>query len=313
MKLLTKHKYTLLLSMVVMSLFSFMSVAEQEDYWYFYSGQEIHWKAQPDVFVFRTKQHDQYTGVIASNAVEATTFRNDNPDRLNILFFKWASSQADRDAAIQAVKNDTSFEAEFPAMTMVPTVPYTENLWYFANDLVMVTFKSDSLANANVARMEQQYNLQTYSSPVGLAGGNYSYIFRFSPTTNNNGLVLARALYANEHDILESAEPNLVKIYRDPVDTTVTGVPAQAQEKEQFYVVNEEDNNLRVYFKLHPRTEALTLKIYDLFGRQLYAQTTSTSDNRIKVGISSLSPGLYFASLESSNGKSLFVTKFRKL
>src|ERR1700722_5244053 len=114
-----KYRYALLVIplMMVGGLFSFMSMQEQSDYWYFYDGQEMHWKVQPDVFVFRTKSHTQYTGALDSNIVASTLFRSDNPDKINLIFFKAGASPSAISEVEQEVVNDTGFESSFPAIT----------------------------------------------------------------------------------------------------------------------------------------------------------------------------------------------------
>ena len=297
----------------MLGLFSFMSMEEQNGLWYFTGGQEITWSPQPDVYVFRTLAHGQYAGTIDTTVVANTLFRSDNPDKINIFFFRSGASAAAIAAVEQSVKNDPSFETDFPAITMVPNADYSQNLWYFADDLVLITFKTDSIALANADRIAQKYNMQQFDSPAGIAGGSYTYIFRFQPNnTYPDGLVLSRTIYINEGPLLSGSEPNLVKVYSQP-STTTTGIQATADEKEQFYVVNDGENTLRVYYRLYSANNNNTLRVYDMFGRQLYAKSTQSTANQVLVDISSFSAGLYFASMEDATGKPLYTRKFRKL
>ena len=196
---------------------------------------------------------------------------------------------------------------------MVPSAAYSENLWYFANDLVMVTFISDSLASANAGRIATKYGLTQFSVPAGIAGGNYTYIYSFTPnSTHPTGLELSRTIYINENTVVSDVEPNLVKIYSQPQTTTTTGITAPVNEREQFYVVNDGENTLRVYFQLHSVNENLSVRVYDMFGRRLANQRVSSAGNQVQIDISILSSGIYFASLEDSNGKPLFTRKFKK-
>ena len=310
-----KLRYHFVLGTLMLGLFSFMSLEEMADYWYYYNGQEIHWKPQADVFAFRTKTHTQYAGILDTNIIETSTFRADNPDKINIICFKSGLPSNVTDALKNEIRNDAGFEAEFPAITMVPTAKYSESLWYFANDMVMLTYKTDSIGRAHNSRIAAQYGLQQINNPVGIAGGSYTYIFRFVPSARYaSGIDMVRNIYMNESSNLDGAEPNLVKVYlQPPVNTGVQNTSVSVDDRGQLYVVNENESVLRAFYNMNPKAGNNYLRIYDFFGRLLYTKTIEPGNGNLQIPIDAYSPGIYFASLEDSNGKPIYTQKFKKM
>jgi uncharacterized protein YneR len=313
LKILTKYKYPLMLTLGLSVLSGFISQEQQSSLYWYYNGQELRWSAQPDVFVFRMKDHKAFIGPVDEAIVEATEFRNDDPDKLNIFFFRNGTSQSEINGIIAQVKETAGFEAEFPAITMLPAAAYTENMWYFANDRLIVQFRSDSLARAHVTAFKQRYSLVQTNDVSNLpAGGIYAYIFQFTPGTGyQNVLELTQTIYQQDSSFVLSAEPNLVKIYRQPVSgVTSTADEQNATFEEEFYVVNDREQTLQAYFKLKP--QQLNFSAYDIFGRQVYIQKVPAGEKHIDLDISTFSPGIYFACMEDANGQPLYVRKFRK-
>ncbi|MDX2001667.1 MAG: T9SS type A sorting domain-containing protein [Chitinophagales bacterium] len=312
MKELLKYKFPIALTLCFTLFSAFMGQGEDKLAWY-YDGSVMEWQVQPDVFAFRMKNHGQYEQAYDPQIVEASIFRQHNEDKINLVFFNAASSPTQRRAIIEGITSNAAFEASFPSITMAPEAVYTENLWYFANDKILVKFKNDSIARAYLDDLKLRYALtQVNDLPANGSLDAFTFIFRFQPNElYSNAIILSRTMFVQDSSILSSVEPNLVKVYSQPVIST--GGTADIDVREAaFYVVNDHNLNLIICSKKNGLNSIERVTVYDLFGRELYTHPLTTDNERNEVDISNYSSGIYFACLEDVNRKAISTRKFKK-
>lgn len=289
-----------------------------EDPFYYANGEKLYWQTQYDMYAFRTVGDLRFNAGYDSSVVDRIEFRGNYPDKLNLLFFSPNSSNWQRLQVIDDIQNHITFNREFPVVTMFDNTPSEEGLWYVADDLIMVMFKNDSIAQAHLPRILDEYGLNQINDPSNLpAGGTYAYILKWDTRDLNiiNSVELSRQMYERDSAVLWSVEPNLIRGYEpvwvEDTDTMSTSSPSLHSESSAatLYVVSQGDV-LNVYFKT--REPQYLVRVYDLFGRMLIQRHQTANDTQADINTSHLSGGIYFATLETNNGEPFATVKFLK-
>lgn len=302
-------------AIIVTMAFAFTNSAE--DPYYYANGEKLYWRPQYDVYAFRTVGEDSFKGVLDSTVVDRIDYRSNYPDKLHLVFFSPNSSNWQRLQVIDDIERDIAHAKTFPVVTMFENTPADAGLWYVADDLIMVMFKNDSLRQAHLPRILQQYHLSQVNDPSNLPlGGTYAYILQWDvrDTSISNSVELSRLMYEQDSAVLWSAEPNLIRGY-EPTwiddNNTTTGTPNLDSESTAatLYVVNQ-GSMLNVYFKA--TVPHFHFRMYDLFGRLLTERHLAEADTRVDINLSHLSAGVYFGTLETTDGKPFATVKFMR-
>jgi hypothetical protein len=293
--------------------------AESTDPFYYANGQKIYWQTQYDMYAFRTADDDTFKGVLDSTVVDRVEFRGNYPDKLHLVYFSRNSSNWQRLQIVDDIEHDAAFIRSFPVVTMFDNTPSEAGLWYVADDMLMVMFKNDSIRQANLPRILDEYHLTQINDPSQLpSGGIYAYIFKWdvSDTAIVNSIELSREMFERDSTVLWSVEPNLIRGY-EPVwlednDTTDTTTDVYDLDSESatptFYVFNQGGQTLQAHFQV--KESRYYFRVYDLFGRLLVERHLSSETTSANININHLTRGIYFSTLETLDGKPFATVKF---
>jgi len=304
-------------AIIVTAAFAFRS--ESNDPFYYANGQKLYWQFQYDMYAFRTVDDDTFKQILDTAVVDRVDFRSGYPDKLHLVFFSRNSSNWQRLQVIDDIERDGAFSRSFPVVTMFDNTPSEAGLWYVADDMLMVMFKNDSVRQAHLSRILDEYNLTQVNDPSTLpSGGNYAYILRWddTDTTVANSVELSREMFEQDSAVLWSVEPNLIRGY-EPVwvednDTAETTTDIYNVNSEStaptFYVFNQDGQTLQAHFQV--KESRYYFRVYDLFGRLLIERHLSSESTSANININHLSRGIYFSTLETLDGKPFATVKF---
>ena len=299
---------------IVLSTLAFVSSTTSSTYWYVDGVKDV-WFVQEDVYAFRTTDSEVYKGNIDYSIVDKVIFRDNYPDKLHFVYFKESASSWDRQGIIRNIEHHAQFSRAFPTITRFNTASYKDGLWYAADDQLLVTFKGGTPDKQTLSRFMNKYGLVAMNDPSNLPeGGNYSYILKWdaSDMSIENSILSARAMYLADSNMVLNVEPNLLRAY-DQGDGTFlsTGSNDKLVEEDKFYVMNEGNNELQVFFNIHSSDQQMFLRVLDLYGREFYVSEVDVQDNQHRVDISVLPSGMYFSCITDESGKVLVSQRFQ--
>lgn len=301
---------------VVVSTLAFVSSSTNSTYWYVDAVKEV-WFVQEDVYAFRTNDNKAFEGFLDNSVVEKVMFRENYPDKLHFVYFKETASEWDIQGVIRGIERDVQFSRSFPTITRFNSASYKDGLWYAADDQLLVTFKGGTPDKQTLDRFMDRYDLVAMNDPSSLpAGGNYSYIFKWDATdmTIENGILLARAIYLADSNLVMNVEPNLLRAYDQGDGTFLSnenGANVEESVEDKYYVVNDADQKLKAFFNINSTNKQMYFRVLDLYGREFYLSEVNAMDTQHQVDISVLPTGMYFSCISDKNGKVLVSQRFR--
>lgn len=297
----------------VVSTLAFVSSTANSTYWYV-DGMKDVWFVQDDVYAFRTVDNNTFSGSIDYSVVDKMVFRENYPDKLHLVYFKSTASDWDKQNVIRDIEHSTQFSRTFPTITRFNTASYEDGLWYVADDQLLVTFKGGNPSEQTLDRFMNKYDLVAMNDPSNLPdGGNYSYIFKWdaSDLTIENSILTAREMYIEDSSILSNVEPNLLRAFDQGDGTFLSTGATEEIEADKFYVVNDDNSELKAFFNVSSSTSKMQFRVLDLQGREFYVSNIDAQDTQHRVNISMLTTGMYFSCITNENGKVIVSQRFR--
>lgn len=308
--------------LLVMSIVGFVAQSSSSTYWYV-DGVKDTWFMQEDVYAFRTNDLAEFRGGFSDAIVEQVVFRKNYPDKLHLVYFKSGTSDWDRQNTINQIKDDAQFSRDFPVITRFNTATYQDGLWYVSDDQLLVTFRGGAPGESALKTWTGKHGLVTMHNPSNLPeGGNYSYIFKWDAQDADiqNGILLARQIYLQDSSVLLNVEPNLIKAYDEyaepvtpaPISTSVASIDGESTT-DKFYVVNEHNTELQVFFNINSTKNNLQFSIFDLQGRQHHFRPIDWQETQLRADIANLPAGVYFSCILNEGGQIMVSQRFRKI
>lgn len=300
-----------------------LNAVGQEDntYWYV-NGEKYYWHYQDDVYAYRNVSQGPSELFLDSNLVEYHFHRGSHRDRLNIIYFKPGISESDRESVIQSIRYSSDFESEFPVVTLYPELAYRAAAWFVMDDLILVNFKRGSLNNSSFSNLKQTYGLQQINFPDSVSPNQaiHTYIFEYDIEKNwpDNAIDLSKLIYLNEKSLVSNVQPNLINAYQEVTDESSDlfrgGSNIDIIKKDiKYYVVNNYDQSLKVFVDLNNHQIDVNIRVYDLFGREVYKYKITSNKTQHNMDISDFVRGHYFSCIETTKGEILVTQKFQKL
>lgn len=315
------YRFTLVTALFIGAVASvgFISSSQQTYFWY-KNGEKDVWQVQGDVFAFTTNDGHAYAGYVDHSLVDSIYFRAQYPDKLQLVYFKGGTSFADRNSYINGIRQSSHYQRSYPVVTRFNTAPYTEGLWYVADNQILVTFRNGNPSAVDLSKFKNQYALTQLNDPSNLpAGGVYSYIFSWDVNNHaiTNSLDYCQLIYEHDSTLVANAEPNLIKAYRElykPDDyLSAQTIETSGEEELNYYIYLENNSNLSAYFDFKNQRSSYHFVVVDLFGREYTNQALENGHSFIQVDVSELAAGVYVSCLVDDNGAVQATQKFRKI
>lgn len=297
---------------VVTLTVAFVSSSSNSCYWYV-DGLREDWFSQDDVFAFKTNDQQEFRGYIDNGVVAKMDVRKDHGN-LHLVYFKTKATDWERQTQIREIVRDDQFDKSYPVITKFSSAPNTENLWYVADDQVLITFRAAQPDREMLEHFQMKYGLTPINDPSKLpAGGTYSYVFQWdAKTTGSSSTVdLACKMWLQDSLTILNAEPGLLKIYDGYTSTDEPELNTGGADK--FYVVNFRETQLQAFFNINSTAGKLHFRVFDLFGRDFIDEPIESEDTQVMVDISNLPAGIYFSCIARPDGSVVVSQRFRKL
>jgi len=295
---------------------SFTLSAQNDTILWYQNGLPEKWLPQHDVFLFKSFNNDAIHFEADSNMVIYNYFRNDKPDKLQVVYFHPYSSWSQRESWKQQVLQHPLFESSFPAITQNNSLPNTEGNWLATDDLISVQFHHNFYFDELYGDFIGSYRLMLQNEEAVSASVSINPVFVFKwnidTTLAANTTDLCRLMYEQDSSIVRNAIPNKIVVFK-PVPETVTSVlNHSATNDKDFYVAQTENKTLKIALKNNAaETTALQLCIINSLGQQVInAEPDCIGTGSCFIAGDKLPMGIYYAVLIADNNALYRVKKF---
>ncbi len=302
-----------------LTFFCSMSFEKAGDTWWYVRGQPYYWFYQSDVYAFRTIDGQRWKESLDTNCVKYIFHRSEHLDKLNVIYFK-PCSEEDKNSVKEMIRSGSQFEAEFPVITLLPDKPYSAAHWFVLDDLLLVNFNPDSLTKNRFNQFKLDYSLEQINFPDSVfPEGIFTYIFRFDFTEmmTTSSIDLAKTIYMQDSGLVTNVQPNLINAYEKVPDESVGFLgndnSVLTEDEVEYYLVHDQNKKVKLFVKLNGDSPLAMIRVYDLFGREIYGFQAIEEVFEHDINISDYASGIYFASIENERGEVMGVQKFVKL
>lgn len=319
--MIRKTSITIILTVPLFFMLCAMSPATEEEgdtYWYV-NGDKYYWHYQPDVFAFRRKNGEPWSGMLDTNCVKFIFHRGVHSDKMNVLYFKAECSEQDREAIRETIRAEAQFEREFPAITLFPEQDYDGQAWFVIDDLLLVNFNRDSINQTAFSAFKQKYKLSQINFPDSVFPENIvTYVFQTNITDSKSSAIdLARTIYTQESGFVLNVQPNLIFAYEAASDDNINLLNAGSNSimpsNVEYYLLNNQSRQVKLVVRFKSGAGQANVKVYDLFGREMAQYEIAGQRMQVDIPTDDYTSGIYFVSIENKRGEPIAVDKFLKL
>lgn len=292
---------------------------EGDTYWYV-NGRKYYWHYQTDVYAFRKTNGEPWSGMLDTNCVRFIFHRGAHSDKMNVLYFKSACSQQDKEAIKESIRAGAGFEREFPAITLFPEQGYDGQAWFIIDDLLLVNFNQDSINQTTFNAFKQKYGLNQINFPDSIFPENITTtVFQTDITDAGASTIdLAKTIYSQDSGFVMNVQPNLIFAYENASDENINLLNAGANATDLsglgYYLANNNiGNQMKLVVQFKSISAQAMVRVYDLFGREMANYEISGQKSQVDIPTTEYSSGIYFLAIENARGEALVVEKFLKI
>jgi hypothetical protein len=277
-------------------------------YWYQH-GKSEKWFSQNDVFIFRNTNHEYFPLLTLPGVVKFHFFRDDKPDRLNIVYFDEKSDLLDRNELKNKIRIHPEFESEFPAITLFPEKKCEEGQWLATDDLLAVQFNDSSLSFFWLNDFMGMYGVSLHNEEEILKTTSTQpvYIFKINSPflQGNNSVELCRTMFEDDSILIKNAVPNKIVAFRPVTDILSSDVLKRHNDYQEkiFYVSLDAGKILKVFFKTEAKEHNFSIRVFDALGQEIIRDVSCEfADNPCQIDMSNTIQGIYYAVLFDRSG-----------